>query len=209
MKSQTLPWFVINMIGTITFVFILITILTMQKNFYMSVHTLDFQTSKMLFERTLLTSPNCLAYEKVLYVPIGGKNPHLEMQVIYKPGVIDEQKLYNTYNFNCLRYDLKKDGMDTFMYRIRIYDPKSGSFIFDQLSYVRDAVSVLNTSFQGSSVILSALEHYQDLDKYPHQYDVIPLTLYNDSSDSYTHVLLYFYIYYLKGNGQKFCEMKA
>ncbi len=186
MKSQTLPWFVINIIGTMTFILILIAIITMQKNFYMTTRTLDDTTARMLFERELIVSPNCFEYVHTQYLFIDGKEPHYKFEYTQYPGVIDYNKLYNFYNFNCLRFDMSYAKRDTFAYKIEVYDlSNSDNPIFSSVSYVyNNAINCTN--------------------KYS---DVIPVGLMKDGS---IHpALLFLTICYMKGNPQDFCNMKV
>ena len=184
MKSQTLPWFVINIIGTVTFVMILIAIITMQRNFFMTAKILDEDTARMLFEKELLVSPNCFAYTNYSYVFISNP-PHYNIIQDYEPGVIDLEKLNNFYNFNCLRYDLSSRNETTYFYRVILYDINLKRIIFNETSFVYNGNYNCSTSYS----------------------DSIPVKIYEYGK---FHVgIMYLTICYDVGKEQKFCEMKV
>lgn len=188
MKSQTLPWFVINIIGTITFVMILIAIITMQKNFFMTARVLDEETARMLFERELLTSPNCFAHTENQYIFIDTP-PHYEVIKKYEPGVVDLDKLNNFYNFNCLRFDLSSKNETTYFYRVILYDINKSEVIFNETSFVYSGNYNCSTSYS----------------------DSIPVMIYEtENGNGFYHMgILHLTLCYHLGKQQRFCEMKT
>ncbi len=125
MKGQTLPWVAINIVGMIMFVIILISILSMQKNFYMTVKELDKRTALMQMSREFLTSPNCVADELNDYFYLNSTR-RVKLFDVVEPGVIDYNKYIDFYHFNCMRFDSKNNDGMTMAYVTKLNDLKNG-----------------------------------------------------------------------------------
>ena len=130
MKGQTLPWVAINVVGMIMFVIILVSILSMQKNFYMTVKELDKRTALMQMGREFLTSPNCVTYEFTDYTYLNSTR-RVKLIDIVKPGIVDPYKYMDFYHFNCMRFDFKhvEDNGMTMAYAAKLKDVNTGRII--------------------------------------------------------------------------------
>ena len=129
MRGQTLPWIAINVVGMIMFVIILISILSMQKNFYMTVKELDKRTALMQMGREFLTSPNCVADEFTDYAYINSTR-RVKLIDVVEPGVVDYNKYMDFYHFNCMRFDSKNiDSGMTMAYATNLTDVNTGTVV--------------------------------------------------------------------------------
>ena len=129
MKGQTLPWVAINVVGMIMFIIILVSILSMQKNFYMTTKELDKRTALMQMASEFLTSPNCVANEFTGYSYLNSTR-RIKLIDIVTPGVIDYNKYIDFYHFNCMRFDFKDmDKGMTMAYATNLTDINTGKTI--------------------------------------------------------------------------------
>ena len=137
-----LPFFGLQLISIMIFFIVLLTLLTMSKNVNMVVNEFDEQTAFLLASRRMFSSADCLAAEEVdaIYDPIS-KQVITGKRVL--PGVVDQKKIFDYQNFNCMRKDLydKKSEVEkglwdasigsgaTFRYGLVAFDAETKEFL--------------------------------------------------------------------------------
>ncbi len=177
MRGQTLPWFVVNIIGIITFVILLIAILSLEKNFTMTAKDLDEQTFRMLAIRELVTSPNCWAYSKVEYKFNGNGYTY---QIYTVPGLIDYHKITNFYNFNCLRFDYYFNDQITYGYIVSLEDLKEKKQVLFAASYnYKETYQIkdLGEHSNGMTKTMPVLIYYNENEVHP---GILTITFYSE-----------------------------
>ena len=212
MRGQTLPWVAINVVGMIMFVILLVSILSMQKNLYMTAKELDKRTALMQMNRELLASPNCFAYEATNYEYLNSTR-RVALVDIINPGIIDYYKYIDFYHFNCLRYDFKyleaKESGMTMAYATKLIDISDNKIINPPISSLDWPPNKVIYSYEFNVIQFP----YEKSKNYPPNcsdklYQIEPVLIKNGAE---THLgILYFSICDDKGKnyqGTHFCEM--
>ncbi len=194
MRSQTLPWFVLNFVGLITFIIVLIVVITLQKNVYVTAKSMDLRSSYLLMSQELISTRNCLAYEDRYITFVNSSSPHYQLNIYIQPGIIDLSKFKDFYHFNCIRYDYKYAKETSFIYGMKLLDISTGKYYNDltgdyQYAYEYGQDGLISTP--------NCTNNYTD---------VIPVLVYDKG---YRPALLYLIVCEDSGGkSQSFCEAK-
>jgi hypothetical protein len=164
-KGQAiLPFFALQLVSMMIFIIVLLVLLTMAREVKLTVNEFDERTSFLLAGRRLFASSDCLAYESRDMIFDTTQNVLLTGSKV-NTGVIDQNKLFDFENFNCLRkdyYDLQEDVESGY---IDAVNATGGAFKYDII--VIDLVTkqnVTNPQVQ-TSLVARVLKSEQDCHK--------------------------------------------
>jgi len=111
-KGQAiLPFFALQLVSMMIFIIVLLVLLTMAREVKLTVNEFDERTAFLLAGRRLFASSDCLAAESRDMIFDSTQGILLTGSKV-NTGVIDQNKLFDFENFNCLRkdyYDIKED----------------------------------------------------------------------------------------------------
>lgn len=172
--QMLLPFFALQLIAIIIFFIVLLVLLSLTKNVSIAVNEFDKDTAFYLATRRLVSTADCFATEEKGIVAVETGDRLLFNSRVY-PNIVDEYKLYDYENFNCMRKDFYDKLSDVnqgvwdanegtgaaFKYRLKVYDFTDKTFVYDSSDNTASSL-IARINKERNNIVVNAIAAASD-----------------------------------------------